>query len=117
MRPLSRARTDERRRIIAAAKELEPESGKLLGNGRVLQLHVIRQSVLVRRRRLALDERREIDAAFRRDVEPVWCDEVSRHHLFLVGDVGEIRNSYTPEIRLFLHTPHIQITSAPTRRL
>src|SRR6266849_10921940 len=103
MRPLSRARTDERRRIIAAAKELEPESGKLLGNGRVLQLHVIRQSVLVWRRRLALDERREIGAALRCDVEAVWCDEAARHHLFLVGDVGEVRNSYAPAIRLVRH--------------
>src|SRR5713226_6072759 len=78
MRPLSRARMDERRGIIAAAKTLKPERGKLLWNRLVLQLDVVRQSVLVRRRRLTLDQRRNVSAAFRRDVKPDFGDEIAR---------------------------------------
>src|SRR5258706_11391229 len=103
MGPLSRGRMDERRGIIAAAKTLKPERGKLLWNRHVLQLHVIGQSVLVRRRRLALDQRRNVCAAFRRDVKPVFGYEIARHHLFLVGDVGEVRYGDAPAIRLVRH--------------
>src|ERR1700704_1796649 len=105
MRPLFRARMDERRGIIAAEKNLKPEGRKLLGNRRVLQLDVVGQTVLVWRRRPALDQRRNVSAAFRRDVKPVFGDEIARHHLFLVGDVGEIRNADAPPIRLFSHPP------------
>src|SRR5260370_39642266 len=102
MRPLSRARMDERRGIIAAAKTLKPERGELLWYRHVLQLDVVGQSVLVRRRRLALDQRRNVSAAFRRDVKPVFGDEIARHHLFLVVDVGEVRTGDAPAIPLFL---------------
>src|SRR5882762_10760637 len=79
---------DKKREIITAGSPaLNLESREFLGNRRVSQLHVIRQPVLVRRRRLALDQRREISAASGRYVEPVLGDEIARHHLFLVGDV------------------------------
>src|SRR5258708_33737627 len=80
---------DKKREIITAGSPaLNLESGEFLWNRRVSQLHVIRQAVLVRRGPFPLSQRRNVVQAVRRDVKPVFGDEIARHHLFLSNDIG-----------------------------
>src|SRR5258708_10435260 len=94
---------DKKREIITAGSPaLNLESGEFLWNRRVSQLHVIRQAVLVRRGRFPLDQRRNVGAAFRRDVKPVFGDEIAQHHLLLVSYIHEGLNGDAPAIGFVL---------------
>src|SRR5205814_8995045 len=81
------------------ALDLEFPRGLLLHRD-VLQATVSRQPVLEGGKGLAADERREVVAAFGRDVEAVGGDEVARNLLFHVRDVAELRHAALPSIRL-----------------
>src|SRR5690606_21421890 len=72
--------------------------GELLRHRLVLEPHVLRQAVAVRRIRLADDQGRQIGAALLGDVEAVLANEVVRHELLVVGDIREIRLADHPAI-------------------
>src|ERR1700686_5358061 len=79
---------------------LNLELFQLLCDGYIFQLHVLWQTILVRRIVLALDERCEICTTFFGDAEAVRGDEVAGHEFFHVGDLGERRNADFPFVRL-----------------
>src|SRR6186713_2022352 len=63
---------------------------ELLLHRHALDLHVVGEAVLVRRIVFTGDQRLEVGAAFFGDAEAVRGDEIARHHLLDIRDVGEL---------------------------
>src|SRR5882762_7490288 len=75
---------------------LKFECGQFLRYRDVLEDHVGGKAVLERRKILATDQRRQVVAAFLRNLEAVFGDEIVRHELLLVRHVPQLRHAYGP---------------------
>src|SRR5688572_33433597 len=72
---------------------------ELSRNPLILEADISGQAVLVGRVVLAANQRGEITSTGRRDAEAVCRDVVARHHLLLVGDLGERDLADAPAVR------------------
>src|SRR5215472_16626034 len=89
-RPRTIARRDRSPAARTAARNSDLEFVLELARHRhALDVHVVRQTVAVRRISFARDQGLEVTATRRGDAEAVLADELARQLLFLVGDLGE----------------------------